>query len=283
MLSRLTYLLIVLGATLSLPTQACAQPDSAEIQAELDDLTGGTVKPEHVYSRLVADTLRGLLEEVLILGMFIVGVGHISHAARDPGYLRSLKFKKSLVLLAAVMLFVTYMKLTYYVEWTSASDAIIREAKQNFTNADRNTAALMVILLTPVDLCVVAFLAGMFLVLARDEFLFRKEQGDNSLIGEVRLLHLFTGGAHFVTVVWWILFGTFTDGVPHRSPDILYHSSFALLQGLGYLNIRRLKDDPTDRSRRADRLETACVSYYTLITVTVYASRLWIYVHRYTS
>lgn len=276
MFARQTVIWLVIF--LALPTCALASES-----ADLDLLTGGTVRPQHVYSHLVAETLRGLLEEVLILGMFIVGVGHISHAARDPGYLKSRKLKKSLVLLAAVMLFVTYMKLTYYVEWTSASDAIIREAKEQFTNADRRIAALMVILLTPVDLCVVAFLAGMFLVLARDEFLFRKELGDNSLIGEVRLLHLFTGGAHFVTVVWWILFGTFTGGVPNRATDILYHAVFATLQLAGYAVIRRKQYDPKDLSPRIDRLETRYIAYYATITFAVYASRLWIYVFRYTS
>ena len=241
------------------------------------------VEPQHVYSSLVAETVRGLLEEVLILGLFIVGVGHAAHAAKAPGYLRSANFRKRLALLAAVMLFVTYMKLTYYVEWTSRVEGALQSAQSVFTDTDRHTAALMVILLTPLDLAIVGLLAGMFLVLARDEYLFRKEDKfDYSLVSEVRQLYLLTGGAHLTTAVWWVAFGAFSGGVIGRWEDLLYHATFAALHGAGYYKIKSVSDDPLGISSPVHRTETAHVSYYIAITIAVYVTRLWIYVFRYT-
>ena len=230
------------------------------------------VEPQHVYSGLVAETLRSLIQEVLVLGFFMVGVGHVNHAVKEPGYFSTATFRKRILLLSVVMLFVTYMKLTYSVEWALSPENVIDLARENFSNFERHHAAWMVILLTPIDMLIVVCLAGMFLVLARDEFF----TSDGTLQREIKQLYLLTGFAHLVTIVWWFVFGSLSCGGLGRMDDIAYHGAFVSLHATGYLVFTRSKS-PSLRS------ENLHVILYSLLALSVYVTRLWIYIFRYTS
>ena len=241
--------------------------------------TAEPVAPADIYSGLVAETLRGLIEEVLILGLFIVGVGHFRHALRDPSYLRSIAFAKRFSLLAGVMLFVTYMKLTYSVEWALGIESLVDQASLEFTTGQRHQASFMVILLTPIDLCIVALMAGMFIVLALDEYVQEKPTTNRkqSLCNDLKYLYILTGGAHCVTILWWFLFAVLSGDGIGRWSDIAFHATFALLHLFGYLALKRAGFACSDRS------EAWHVSWFVFLTVSVYVLRLWIYIFRYTS
>lgn len=230
------------------------------------------VFPQHVYSGLVAETLRSLLQEVLVLGFFIVGVGHVNHAVKEPNYFKTAMFRKRILLLCVVMLFVTYMKLTYSVEWALSPENVIDHARENFTNFDRHHAAWMVILLTPIDMLIVICLAGMFLVLARDEFF----QPDGTLNREIKQLYVLTGAAHLVTIFWWVLYGLLaTDGFG-RITDVGYHATFVALHLTGYLVFTR----STSAFLKSENFH---VALYSFLVLAVYVTRLWIYIFLYTS
>ena len=237
------------------------------------------VKPADIYSGLVAETLRGLIEEVLILGLFIVGVGHFRHALRDPSYLRSIPFAKRFGLLAGVMLFVTYMKLTYSVEWALGIESLVDQAKIEFSTAQRHQASFMVILLTPIDLCIVALMAGMFIVLALDDYVQEKPSNkrEQSLCSDLKYLYILTGAAHGVTILWWLFFAVLSGDGISRWSDIAFHAIFALLHLFGFLALKRAGFACSSRS------EGWHVSWFVLLTVSVYVLRLWIYIFRYTS
>ena len=237
------------------------------------------VKPADIYSGLVAETLRGLIEEVLILGLFIVGVGHFRHALRDPSYLRSFPFAKRFGLLAGIMLFVTYMKLTYFVEWALGVESLVDQARIEFTTGQRHQASLMVILLTPIDLCIVALMAGMFIVLALDEYVQEKPAAskEQSLCNDLKYLYILTGSAHAVTILWWLVFAVLSGDGISRWSDVAFHAIFAILHLIGFMALKR------KGFNCSSRCEGWHVSWFVFLTVTVYVLRLWIYIFRYTS
>ena len=253
---------------------------AAEIQAVTQQ---ASIQPQNIYSGLVGGTLQSLIQQVLILGIFIVGIGHVTHGIKKAQYFSSSLFRKRLLLVCVVILFVTFMKLTYSVEWGLSFESMIQQARAIFEDAERHRAALMVVLLTPIDLTTIVLLAGMFLVLAVDESSDDKISGSGVTIHrELRNLYLLTGSTHFVMVIWWIFFNMLTDGgILKNLGDIMYHIIFVFLHAAGYTVLKKNTDGKNKISGWIGS-ENFHICFYSVITLSVYVSRLWIYVFRYT-
>ena len=246
-------------------------------QVSLGSLAPRQVRPQDVYSGLVAETLRALIQEALVLGLFIVGVGNLRIAAKDPEYLKSASFAKHIVILSGIALFVTYMKLSYSVEWALSPEDVIRQARTTFTERDRDHSALMVILLVPVDLAIVILMAVMFLILAKDDYF----GGQKTILDEVKSLYKVTAATHIATMIWWMLFGFLTGELASRMSDIGYHGFFAFCHIGGLLIIKQSMGKAQDKQYSAPS-EWWHVAIYTSLLAAVYISRMWIYIHRYT-
>ncbi len=268
----------VMAATLWATTNAFAGGQATATSASGAAGDPSRVTPQDIYSGLVAETFRGLLQEVVVLGLFIVGIGNMRQGVRDPSYSRTSEFRKRLVLIAAVLLYVTYMKLTYSVEWALGPEDVIRRARTTFTEDERNRSALLVIVLVPIDLAIVVLLAGMFLVLSRDDNL----GGQGGILDEVGSLYRLTRATHVFTLGWWFAFAGLAEGGIGRWSDITYHATFVALHsgGLGLLRHSRARLPVGEDS---NRVENRHVAIYSVLAVSVYISRIWIYVHRYTS
>lgn len=243
-----------------------------------------SAQPADVFSALVADTIRGLLEELLVIGLMVVGVGHFAPGRHKPAYYRSSLFRNRIVLLSAVVLFVTYLRITYFVEWENDLVSVLESAKSSFDFSQSNQAAWMVILLTPLDLLAMVCLVGMFLAVAGSEFFGedKKEGEASSLATEVKQLYLFTGLTHAEFVVSWIAIRSFTGEFSTGWSDIVYHSIFFALHMLGRRSLStHLKAEATPNHSSWLQVHVFC---YASLAVLVYVTRLWWYVAlRYTA
>lgn len=252
---------------------------AAEIQAVTQQ---PSIQPQNIYSGLVGGTLQALIQQVLILGIFIVGIGHVTHGIKKAQYFSTPLFRQRLILVCVVILFVTFMKLTYSVEWGLSFESMIQQARATFEDAERHRAALMVVLLIPIDLTTIVLLAGMFLVLAVDESSDDKSSESGITIHrELRNLYLLTGSTHFAMILWWIFFNILTDGIFNNLGDILYHVIFVSLHATGYTVLKKNTDS---KNRISGWMSNGNlhVCFYSVITLSVYVSRLWMYVFRYT-
>ena len=212
-------------------TQVCfATPQVGSAQ---DNSAAVVTTPDDVFSVLVADTIRGLLEELLVIGLLVVGVGHFAHGRHDYSYYQSRVFRNRMILLTSVVLFVTYLRLTYFVEWENELSTVLAQARDTFDFWQSNKAAWMVILLTPLDLLAIVCLVGMFLAVAGSEFFGGDNKERKSIAIEVRQLYLFTGLAHAEFVVSWIALRAFTGEILTGWGDIAYHLLFASLHFYG--------------------------------------------------
>ncbi|MCI5115810.1 MAG: hypothetical protein D3921_07865 [Candidatus Electrothrix sp. AW1] len=252
---------------------------AAEIQAVTQQ---PSIQPQNIYSGLVGGTLQALIQQVLILGIFIVGIGHVTHGIKKAQYFSTPLFRQRLILVCVVILFVTFMKLTYSVEWGLSFESMIQQARATFEDAERHRAALMVVLLIPIDLTTIVLLAGMFLVLAVDESSDDKSSESGITIHrELRNLYLLTGSTHFAMILWWIFFNILTDGIFNNLGDIMYHVIFVSLHATGYTV---LKKSTNSKNKITSWISNGNlhVCFYSFITLSVYVSRLWMYVFRYT-
>lgn len=241
-----------------------------------------SIQPQNIYSGLVGGTLHALIQQVLIIGIFIVGIGHVTLGIKKAQYFSTPLFRKRLLLVCVVILFVTFMKLTYSVEWGLSFESMIQQARATFGDAERHRAALMVVLLIPIDLTTIILLAGMFLVLAVDESSDDKiSESGITIHRELRNLYLLTGSTHCAMVLWWIFFNILTNGFFNNLEDIMYHVIFVSLHATGYIVLKKNTDSRNKMSSWMGS-ENLHICFYSVITFSVYVSRLWIYVFRYT-
>ncbi len=228
---------------------------------------------DYLYAKLVNGLISTLLNELLVLGLFFVFYGYITQIIKKPKLIRSAEFIKRLILLGDVSIFVFYIALTYFMPYANVSFADIVEQARSFPEMHLIRAKLTLLVMSPIDLLSIVVLAGMYASLGMDNF-----EGDatdsietEKLDKRLNNLFMLTGIWHFVTVIWWIAFGILTDyGL--KAEDIAYHAVFGILHLVGFYFWRRLSEKGYSNWYG--------IGYYSLLIVTVYSSRIWIYIDR---
>lgn len=246
--------------------------------------------PEQVYTGLVNSPLSSLLEEVVALGIFVVGLSYLRHAMRDPDVLRRSAFVKRAVLLGAVVVFVTYIAVAYEV------DLFVQE--QAGQGASRVTdlagAKRLTLMILPIDLLGVGLTAGLFAVLTLDDLrdLLRAGDKEVDLNTQIAFLFLLTGLWHGLMIAWWLVYGANTleahDLLSLQATarqlnlyDLLYHFAYGLGHlSCAYLWVRMRRDGLWDGPRRS-KVEWWGVVLYGLLVTAVYLTRLSSYVEKY--
>ena len=74
---------------------------------------------DYIFTEVITPLVKGLYTEVMVIGMFLVGFGYVRSAMSDPLVVRRGHFCRRIVLLTSVMLFSTYIILSYNVDNTN--------------------------------------------------------------------------------------------------------------------------------------------------------------------
>lgn len=256
--------------------------------------------PEQIYTGLVNSPLSSLLEEVVALGIFVVGLSYLRHAMRDPDVLWRSAFFKRALLLGCVVLFVTYIAVAYEVDLFVQRQA--GELGSGVT--DLPGAKRLILTILPIDLLGVGLTAGLFAVLSLDDLrdLLRAGDKEIDLNTQIFFLFLLTGLWHGLMIAWWLVYGVNTFEVygllslreaarQLNAYDLLYHSAYALGHlSCAYLWVRiegrcsaASSSDAEWRSavEWSSAMEWWGVGLYGLLVTAVYLTRLSTYVEKY--
>lgn len=243
--------------------------------------------PQDVYTSLVNSPLTSLLEGVMGLGLFVVGLGYLRHIARDPKILRHSGVWKRALLLGAVVMFVTYITVAYEVDIGPPDEEFMLPVKEVAQ------AKLLTLMMLPIDLLGVGLMAALFAILSLEDLpdLLKGAGRKIGLYDQIGLLFLVTGAWHVVMVAWWFMFTLHTGGVGswfeswqsyryHNLYDVVYHVAFGVAHLSYFWLWKRMEDGAWVRARRGV-LEWWGVLVYVSLVTSVYVTRLSSYVDKY--
>lgn len=247
-----------------------------------------------IYHSLSSKIVSSLLEQLLFVGIFSIAFVIVRRSILEPSWLKSNDFIRQMMLLFSIALFTSYIFITYEVEnikglsflgaITEVSDkeALLGDLSQNALAK----AKTQLLLLLPVDLIGIALISGMFASLIVFNFDSDKLSGRNaSTIKEVLVLFSITIVWHIAMIVWWVLYGLFENsinGVIKYIPDIMFHITYIVVEGIIALTVARFY--PTKLgSTYSSILAWGITISYCLILVSLYAVRLWQYMDRFVS
>jgi hypothetical protein len=223
---------------------------------------------DYVYSQFVAPIIKTLYCEVMIIGLFGVTIWYVRCAHSLSTTIGDPNFWKRVILLAAVMLFTIYIVVSYQIDSAPA----VRPGQ--FANSESLISVQIAILvITPLELLMVALGAGLFLVLAMDAF--AKSSTDVKptfqLKDEPGHLFLITGTWHSCCAIWWLI-NIYRDG---SGFGYSFHVTFALLH---YLSLMLWKRWSANTERAQNVREWVAICIYSALIIGVYISRLGWYV-----
>lgn len=196
---------------------------------------------EVIYHSLSQEIIGSLLEHLLFIGIFSVAFVIVRRSILDPSWIRSTDLIRHLVILFSIVLFITYIHMTYEIEnfkgLTHLSTRDLIEQNQlvvrTLSHEGLRTAKTQLLILLPVDITGVAVISGLFAVLIVFNLDSSNWSGRNiSTIREVVFLFSITAVWHMAMIVWWLIYGLFEAGlrgVRSRVSDILFHLAYLLL------------------------------------------------------
>jgi hypothetical protein len=242
-----------------------------------------------LYHSLSARIVSGLIDNLLFVGPFIVSLAIARRATRDEGWSQSGDLLRHLLLLFCVALFTLYVGLTYEVESFRGltPQAPPRQTIQMTTSieqlspAEQRTAKTQLMVMLPVDLIGITLNSALFALSTLFLIDRRHWVGRNvSTIRVVVFLLVVTVAWHVTMIVWWLLYGAFTAGIPQYSPDMGFHAMYAAIELLVAIVLHRISKTKFG-SMHSGSVAWASVATFCLIYLSLYVIRLWEYSDRF--
>ncbi|MCI5130767.1 MAG: hypothetical protein D3904_04430 [Candidatus Electrothrix sp. EH2] len=216
------------------------------------------------YAKFVAPVSQSLSIEVMVLGVFVVGISYIHCVMKNKEILKKGYLWRQIILLASVILFCLYNNISYNCE--TALHTI--EEKKDILLSEKLFFCIMPI----IDLSIIGIIGAMFGCLAIDSSLMTKEDYESSK-EELSVLLVLSSTNHFVCILWWILWiGSETFDI--RS--ICFHALIALIYLELFLVWRRFIRNSLYRGHK-ELYEWCGVAVYVVIVTYVYCVRMSYY------
>lgn len=281
---------------------------------------------DYIYEEMGFNVVSSMFQEALLLGISVVLFNYLRKAFKDQ--IDRGRLIKDLILLFSLMLFCTYVDVSYQVDMGESARQLSISQKAEVEKAvgedipqvvspntfpalgenppivsaglpgteekpkkeelsPQATAEIiywgkwLVVCMLPFDLLTLLLIIGMFVVilLERTPQIFDKKDPAYDLIYQIGLLLLLTAAWHLVVVFWWLTWYSITGQWEGWQTDIFYHSAFAIFDLLCFLAWRHLLLRNLNESNR-NRMEWVAVLSYSGILISVYASRLVMYVDK---
>lgn len=227
-----------------------------------------------LYSFLAIPSVRQLYVQVMVIGMFMVGLGYVKGAILNRKIFKNRGFYKRLVLSIDVFLFTTYAIISYEIDTPSPEFPKLMKLISNETISSITNTILIII---PIDFIMVWLTGLLFLTLSRE--LVGLGITDKPISLDVRhelsVIFFVTGTWHFVCCIWWFLW--YGDDSMFNWYSVLYHSSFGAAQfSFGFFWLLMIRKEYYDLNINfSEWMATIC---YTILIIAVYVTRLSWYI-----
>jgi hypothetical protein len=217
-----------------------------------------------IYAKIIAPSIKSLSVEVMVIGVFVVGLSYIRCVMIDKKILKKGYLWRQILLLLSVVLFCMYCIISYNCETLRH----IPREKNDILLPIKLFFYIMPIL----DLSIIGLIGVMFGCLAIEPSLMDKDDYESSK-EELSSLLALSSVNHFVCILWWLVW-IGSDTFELR--NINFHSFMTLIYLALFLTWRSLVRH-SSYARYKEVYEWCGAAGYALIAVIVYLIRMSYY------
>lgn len=212
------------------------------------------------YAKFIAPLIQSLSIEVMVIGVFVVGLSYVRCVMIDPKIVKKGYLWRQIILLLSVILFCLYCAISYNCEAT-------RHAVE--TKEILIPVKLFFCIIPIIDLSIIGIIGAMFAILAIEQSLTDREDYESSK-EELAALLLLSSIEHFVCILWWLIW---IGSETFNMRSINFNCYMIAIYLSMFLTWRMLVRHST-YARYKEVYEWGGVIWYVLMVVSVYIIRM---------